>query len=67
MVAATPALPAAVGHHRRLATAARGLNYVTCHHLAEPPEEHLRLVELETAVLADVEAYGRCPLADKVC
>lgn len=39
---------------------------VTYHRLAEPPEEHLRLVELEAAVLADVEAYGRCPLADKV-
>lgn len=23
-------------------------------------------MELEAAVLADVEAYGRCPLADKV-
>ncbi|PRW56334.1 ATP-dependent zinc metalloprotease FTSH mitochondrial [Chlorella sorokiniana] len=33
--------------------------------LSEPPEEHLRLVELEAAVLADVEAYGRCPLVDK--
>ena len=32
----------------------------------EPPEEHLRLVELEAAVLTDVEAYGRCPLSDKV-
>lgn len=29
------------------------------------PEEHARLLELEAAVGADVEAFGACPLADK--